>query len=357
MKDIPGGGELQQSVFRAELSKYMKEETMHKVTVIAEAGVNHNGDLELAKRLAKAAKDSGADIVKFQTAKLEALVTKTAPMAEYQKQNTMRDEAQLEMLKKLLLSYDEFVELADYCKEIDIRFLSTPFDLDSIDFLAGIGSNLWKIPSGEITNYPYLVKIAGLHQPIILSTGMSTLEEVEDAVELLQSHGADKLILLHCTSQYPAPIEDVNLRAMLALRDRFHMDVGYSDHTTGIEVPMAAVALGASVIEKHFTLDRNLEGPDHKASLKPHELRAMVEGIRKIERSLGNGIKQVADSERNNLKTARKSIVAARAIKKGEVFTEQNLTTKRPGTGISPMQWNGIIGTKADRDYNVDDLI
>lgn len=330
---------------------------MHKVTVIAEAGVNHNGNLELAKGLAKAAKDSGADIVKFQTAKLEALVTKTAPMAEYQKQNTMRDESQLEMLKKLLLSYDEFVELADYCKKIDIKFLSTPFDLVSIDFLAGLGNDLWKIPSGEITNYPYLVKIADLHQPIILSTGMSTLEEVADAVELLQSHGADKLTLLHCTSQYPAPIDDVNLRAMLTLRDRFYMDVGYSDHTTGIEVPMAAVALGASVIEKHFTLDRNMEGPDHKASLEPHELRAMVEGIRKIECSLGNGIKQVADSERNNLKTARKSIVAARAIKKGEVFTEQNLTTKRPGTGISPMRWNNVIGTKADKDYNVDDLI
>lgn len=330
---------------------------MDKVTIIAEAGVNHNGDLKLAKELAKVAKDSGADIVKFQTAKLEALVTGTAPMAEYQKRNTMRDESQLEMLKKLLLSYDEFVELADYCKKIGIKFLSTPFDLDSIDFLITLGGDLWKIPSGEITNYPYLVKLAGLHQPIILSTGMSTLGEIEETVELLQSHGAEKLILLHCTSQYPAPIEDVNLRAMLTLKERFHVDVGYSDHTEGIEVPIAAVTLGATVIEKHFTLDKNMEGPDHKASLEPYELRAMIEGIRKVECALGDGIKRVMNSERDNLKIVRKSIVAARAIKKGETFTEQNLTTKRPGVGVSPMQWNSVIGTVADRDFNVDELI
>lgn len=330
---------------------------MNKVTIIAEAGVNHNGDLKLAKELAKVAKDSGADIVKFQTAKLEALVTRNAPMAEYQKQNTMRDESQLEMLKKILLSYGEFVELAEYCKAIGIKFLSTPFDLESIDFLAGLGVDLWKIPSGEITNYPYLVKIAGLHQPIILSTGMSTLEEVEEAVDLLLSHGAEKLTLLHCTSQYPTPIEDVNLRAMLTLRDRFHVDVGYSDHTAGIEVPIAAVALGATVIEKHFTLSRDMEGPDHKASLEPHELRGMVEAIKKVECALGDSIKRVADSERDNLKIVRKSIVAARDIKKGEIFTEHNLTTKRPGTGVSPMQWDSIIGTVADRDFNVDELI
>jgi len=330
---------------------------MNKVTIIAEAGVNHNGDLKLAKELAKEAKDSGADIVKFQTAKLESLVTRTAPMTEYQKQNTMRDESQLEMLKKILLSYGEFVELAEYCKAIGIKFLSTPFDLESIDFLAGLGVDLWKIPSGEITNYPYLVKIAGLHQPIILSTGMSTLEEVEEAVDLLLSQGAEKLTLLHCTSQYPTPIEDVNLRAMLTLRDRFHVDVGYSDHTAGIEVPIAAVALGATVIEKHFTLSRDMEGPDHKASLEPHELRGMVEAIKKVECALGDSIKRVADSERDNLKIVRKSIVAARDIKKGEIFTEHNLTTKRPGTGVSPMQWDSIIGTVADRDFNVDELI
>ena len=330
---------------------------MNKVTIIAEAGVNHNGDLKLAKELAKTAKDSGADIVKFQTAKLGSLVTKTAPMAEYQKQNTMRDEFQLEMLKKLLLSYDEFVELAEYCKVIGIKFLSTPFDLESIDFLAGIGGDFWKIPSGEITNYPYLVKIASLHQPVILSTGMSTFDEVREAVELLQSNGTEKLTLLHCTSQYPAPIEDVNLRAMLTLKESFHVDVGYSDHTVGIEVPIAAVALGATVIEKHFTLDKNMEGPDHKASLEPYELRAMIQSIRKIECALGDGVKRVAGSEQDNLKIVRKSIVAARTIRKGETFTEFNLTTKRPGTGVSPMRWHSIIGTVADRDFNVDDLI
>lgn len=330
---------------------------MSKVMIIAEAGVNHNGSLDLAKKLAKTAKESGADIVKFQTAKLESLVTNTAPMAEYQKRNIAQTETQMDMLRKLLLPYDDFVELSGYCKEIGIKFLSTPFDLDSIDFLVGIGCDVWKIPSGEITSFPYLVKIANLHQPIILSTGMSTMEEVEKAVELLKNNGSGEITLLHCTTAYPTPYEDVNLKAMMTLQNHFKTPVGYSDHTLGIEVPLAAAALGACVIEKHFTLDRNMEGPDHKASLEPQELRQMVEGIRKIEQALGNEIKQVSPSERDNIGIARKSIVAAKAIKKGELFTEENLTVKRPGTGISPMRWEEVIGKTAAIDYQIDDMI
>lgn len=325
--------------------------------IIAEAGVNHNGSLDTAKKLAKTAKESGADIVKFQTAKLESLVTNTAPMAEYQKRNIAQTETQKDMLRKLLLSYDDFVSLSDYCREIGIKFLSTPFDLDSIDFLAGIGCDVWKIPSGEITNLPYLVKIANLHQPVILSTGMSTMEEVEKAVELLKNNDSGEITLLHCTTAYPTPYEDVNLKAMMTLQNRFKTLVGYSDHTLGIEVPIAAVGMGASIIEKHFTLDRNMEGPDHKASLEPEELKAMVSAVRNIETALGNGVKEPVFSELPNMEVARKSIVAKCKIRKGEIYTENNITAKRPGTGISPMKWHDVIGKAANRDYNEDELI
>ena len=330
---------------------------MKKTLIIAEAGVNHNGDINLAKELVRTAKACGADIVKFQTAKLSSLVTKTADMAEYQKENIGKTTTQKEMLSKLILSYDEFAELADYCKEVGIQFLSTPFDIESVYFLHELGCRIWKIPSGEITNYPYLVAIAKLHEPVILSTGMSTLEEVESAVSVLKENGAGELTLLHCTTQYPTPYEDVNLRAMLTLKEKFGVEVGYSDHTPGIEVPVAAVAMGASVIEKHFTLDKNMEGPDHKASLEPAELLAMVESIRHIEIALGNGVKQPVPMEIENQKVVRKSIVAARDIKAGEVFTEENITTKRPGTGINPMKWNEVLGTKAMRDFGEDELI
>lgn len=330
---------------------------MNRVLIIAEAGVNHNGDINLAKKMAITAKDCGADIIKFQTAKLESLVTDYAPMAQYQKENVKSAVLQKEMIGKLLLTYEEFAELSDYCRDIDIRFLSTPFDTDSVDFLAGIGCDLWKIPSGEITNYPYLVKIAKMHQPIILSTGMSTLGEVEAAVELLKNNGAGEVTLLHCTTEYPAPFKDVNLKAMKTLRDKFGCPVGYSDHTLGIEIPIAAVGMDAVVIEKHFTLDRNMEGPDHKASLEPDELRMMVSAIRNIENAMGDGIKKPFSGEVSNMAAARKSIVAKHAIRTGERLTEENLTTKRPGTGINPMRWNEVIGKIADRDYEADEMI
>ena len=329
---------------------------MKRVCIIAEAGVNHNGSLELAKQLVDAAKECGADIVKFQTAKLDALVSRFAEMAEYQKQNTGKEKPQKEMLKDLLLSYEDFEELADYCRQTGIEFLSTPFDVDSIAFLKD-KVRFWKIPSGEITNYPYLVEIAKTGKPIVLSTGMSELEEIRSALELLKRFGAGAVTLLHCTTEYPTPYEDVNLNAMTALRDRFGTEVGYSDHTSGIEVPIAAAAMGAVVIEKHFTLDRNMEGPDHKASLEPSELKFMVEAVRKVERALGDGIKRPVSSEVKNINIVRKSIVAKTDIRKGDVFTENNLTTKRPGNGISPMKWYDLIGRKASRDYLEDELI
>lgn len=330
---------------------------MSRVLIIAEAGVNHNGDIKLAKELALAAKECGADIVKFQTAKIDSLVTDFAPMADYQKENVGNMTSQKEMLKKLLLSYENFIELSEYCKTIGIQFLSTPFDLESVDFLSDLGCTLWKIPSGEITNYPYLIKIAKLQQPIILSTGMCTLEEVESAVKLLQNNGAGDLTLLHCTTEYPAPYKDVNLKAMKTLGDHFRCPVGYSDHTLGIEVPIAAVGMGAIVIEKHFTLDKNMEGPDHKASLEPNELRTMISSIRKIEEAMGNGLKKPSVGEISNMKAARKSIVAKCDIKLGEMFTEDNLTTKRPGTGMNPMCWVEVIGKTADRDYKAEEMI
>jgi len=332
------------------------EETM-SVFVIAEAGVNHNGSLKLAKELVDAAKDAGADCVKFQTFVSKNIVSKNAVKAEYQKQQTEPQESQQDMLKKLELSFDEFVELNEYCKSKSIEFMSTAFDFESIDFLDSLEMGTWKIPSGEITNLPYLIKVAKLNKPVILSTGMSTMEDIRSAVEIIKENGVSDLTILHCTTEYPTPFEDVNLKAMNTIREEFNVNIGYSDHTKGIEVPIAAVALGATVIEKHFTLDRNMEGPDHKASLEPNELKAMVDSIRHIELALGNGMKQPAESEKKNMAVVRKSIVAKYNIKKGEVLTEDNLTVKRPGSGISPMKWYEVIGTKAVKDFNEDEMI
>lgn len=332
------------------------EETL-SVFIIAEAGVNHNGSLDLAKNLVDAAKDAGADCVKFQTFISKNIVSKNAVKADYQKQQTQSEETQYDMLKKLELSFDEFVELNEYCKSRDIEFMSTAFDFESIDFLDNLGVGTWKIPSGDITNLPYLIKIAKLNKPVILSTGMSTMDDIRNAIHALKDNGAVELTVLHCTTEYPTPFNDVNLKAMLTIKDEFGLRVGYSDHTKGIEVPIAAVALGATVIEKHFTLDRNMEGPDHKASLEPDELKAMVDSIRHIESALGDGMKQPAESEKKNMDVARKSIIAMKGIKAGEVFTEENLTVKRPGDGISPMRWFEVIGKVASRDFEEDELI
>ena len=330
-----------------------------KTIIIAEAGVNHNGDLALAKRMVVAAKEAGADYVKFQTAVPELVISTVAPKAEYQKETTGADESQLEMCRKLHLPLSDYAGLKKYCDEVGIGFMSTPFDLVSIDCLAELGMDYWKIPSGEITNLPYLRKIASKGGKVILSTGMSTLTEVEAAVKILEKGGVkrDEIILLHCTTQYPTPFEAVNLRAMDSLATLGCRSVGYSDHTPGITVPIAAVALGASVIEKHFTLDRNLPGPDQKASLEPDELRQMVEAVRQVEASLGGAEKIVADVERPNIEVARKSIVAARPISKGEIFSEENITVKRPGSGISPMMWDSVIGRQAPDDFEADSLI
>lgn len=333
---------------------------MHTL-IIAEAGVNHNGSIDIAKLLVDKAADAGADIIKFQTFKSEKLVSKSAQQAEYQKKNigAKSDNSQLSMLKKLELSEQNHVELMAYCKEKDIKFFSTAFDFDSIDYLHALNLGLWKIPSGEVTNYPFLKRIAAFNEKTILSTGMCDMQDVRAAVDALYKNGLSKenLTLLHCNTEYPTPFEDVNLRAMDALRKEFGVEVGYSDHTKGIEVPIAAVALGATVIEKHFTLDRNMEGPDHKASLEPDELKAMVSAIRHIEQALGDGYKKISNSERRNIAIARKSIVAAYHIKKGEPLTEQNITVKRPGTGISPMHWEEVIGTIAIKDYEKDEFI
>lgn len=329
--------------------------------IIAEAGVNHNGSIELAKKLVEKAKEAGVDYIKFQTFKASKLVTKAAKQAEYQQKNIGKEgDSQYQMLKKLELSPDEHQILIDYCKELGIKFFSTAFDVDSIDYLHSLNLGLWKIPSGEVTNYPFLKCIAAYNEKTILSTGMCDMQDVRNAVDALYKNGLSKenLILLHCNTEYPTPFEDVNLKAMDALRKEFGVEVGYSDHTKGIEVPIAAVALGATVIEKHFTLDRTLPGPDHKASLEPDELKAMVSAIRNIEKAVGgDGTKHVSESERKNIAIARKSIVAARDIKAGETFTEDNLTVKRPGNGISPMRWEEVVGTKAKRDFSEDDLI
>lgn len=330
------------------------------VLVIAEAGVNHNGSLILAKQLVDKAVEAGVDIVKFQTFKSELLVSKVAKQAEYQQRNIgKKDEGQLAMLKRLELSQQDHEELIAYCEEKGIRFFSTAFDMDSIDYLHSLNMGLWKIPSGEVTNYPYLRKIAQYREPVILSTGMCELSDIEAAVKVLLSFGVKRedITILHCNTEYPTPFQDVNLRAMFEIGERFGVQVGYSDHTKGIEVPIAAVALGATVIEKHFTLDKNMEGPDHKASLEPGELKAMVEAIRNIEQALGTGHKTVSASERKNIEIARKSIVAARPIKMGEVLTEENITVKRPGTGISPMRWNEVIGSCAIKDFEEEEVI
>ena len=330
---------------------------MSRVKIIAEAGVNHNGNIIIAKKMIDFAKEAGVDYIKFQTFIPENLVSKYAKKAEYQKITTASDESQLQMLRKLMLSKNEFIELSDYCKATSIGFISTPFDLESVDFLNSFNMDFWKVPSGEITNLPYLVEIAKTGKPIILSTGMSDLDEIDAALSVLHSNGAGKITLLHCNTQYPTPMEDVNLNAMLTLKDRYNCDVGYSDHTLGIEVPIAAVGLGATVIEKHFTLSSDMEGPDHKASLEPKEFKSMVSAIRNIEKALGTGNKVASPSETENKDIARKSIVASRMIKKGEVFSKDNITTKRPGSGISPMRWYNVIGAVAKRDFQEDELI
>lgn len=331
---------------------------MNKTLIIAEAGVNHNGSIEMAKQLIDVAAAAGVDYVKFQTFKAEKLVTKDVKQAEYQQRNAAED-SQYAMLKKLELSESQHEELITYCKQKGVRFLSTAFDLESIEYLHSLNLGLWKIPSGEITNYSYLKKIAQYGEPVIMSTGMCSMDDVEQALNVLLKNGLTKeqISLLHCNTEYPTPMQDVNLKAMLQLRDEFGIKVGYSDHTKGIEVPIAAVALGAEVIEKHFTLDRTLPGPDHKASLEPNELKAMVDAIRNIEQALGDGHKHVSASEEKNMAIARKSIVAAKDIKRGELLTEENLTTKRPGSGISPMRWEEVIGTKAVRDFAENELI
>ena len=333
---------------------------MKKTFIIAEAGVNHNGSLELAQKMIDAAVDAGADAVKFQTFKAEKLVSKYAPKAEYQKKRTTADESQLEMIKKLELNAAAHQTLIDYCKKKNIRFLSSPFDFESIDLLNELGLNLFKIPSGEITNLPYLRKIGALKKEIILSSGMADLGEIKDALAVLIGAGTKlkDITVLHCNTEYPTPIEDANLKAMLTIKAAFPgVNIGYSDHTLGIEIPVAAVAMGATIIEKHFTLDKNMEGPDHKASLEPNELKAMVRAIRNVEKALGSGIKIPSHSELKNKPIVRKSLVAAKPILKGEVFTQENLTVKRPGTGISPMRWDEIIGQKASKDYQQDELI
>ncbi len=330
------------------------------VLIIAEAGVNHNGSMQIAKQLIDAAVEAGVDIIKFQTFKTEKLVSKTAKKAEYQKKNIGDgNDSQYEMLKKLELSEENHKELIAYCQEKGIRFWSTAFDFESMDYLHSLRLGLWKIPSGEITNYPFIRKIASYGEDVIMSTGMCEEQDIQNAIDVLTKYGIKKeqITLLHCNTQYPTPYSDVNLNAMNSIKTTFGTKVGYSDHTQGIEIPIAAVALGATVIEKHFTLDRNLPGPDHKASLEPSELKAMVASIRHIEQALGDGIKKVSDSEKGNISVARKSIVAACPIRKGELLTEDNLTVKRPGTGLSPMLWEHVIGTKAIKDYEEEDLI
>lgn len=332
---------------------------MTKTFIIAEAGVNHNGSIELAKRLVDVAVDAGADAVKFQTFKADKLVSKSAQKADYQKKTTLSGESQYEMIKKLELDEDAHRELIRHCKEKQIMFLSTPFDHGSIDMLNDFGMPIFKIPSGEITNLPYLRHVGGLGKEVILSTGMADLGEIEDALDVLMHEGVskDKITVLHATTEYPCPIDEVNLRAMQTIRDAFGVKVGYSDHTQGIEVPIAAVAMGACVIEKHFTLDRSMEGPDHKASLEPEELKTMVQSIRCINQALGDGIKKPSKSEVNNIVITRKSIVALRRINIGETFSEDNITIKRPGNGISPMRWDEVIGQVAQRNYEVDESI
>ena len=330
-----------------------------RILIIAEAGVNHNGDLELAKKLIDAAAEAGADLVKFQTFTADRLSTSTTKKAAYQTKTTNSRESQHEMLRRLELSPGVQKELISYCEKRKIGFFSTAFDIESVDLLLSFGQNHFKIPSGEITNLPYLRHIGQLGRPVILSTGMATMDEIGSAIQILENSGTPKksITVLHCTTEYPTPMTEVNLRAMISIRDNFGVKVGYSDHTLGIEVAIAAVALGATVIEKHFTFDRNLPGPDHKASLEPSELKSMVTAIRNIEVALGDGVKRPTPSETKNIAVVRKSIIASKSIQLGEVFTTKNLTTKRPGTGISPMRFDEVLGKKARRNFAEDDLI
>lgn len=330
---------------------------MNKVFVIAEAGVNHNGSLKCAEEMIYAAKKSGADAIKFQTYVTSELVTKNAGKADYQKKNTSVNESQFEMLKKLEFSSEDFKYLKNVCDKIGIEFISAPFDLESVRVLLDIGVDTFKLPSGEVTNYPLLLELAKTKKTVIMSSGMCTLDEVKQSIEILKEHGTPELALLHCTTEYPAPYSEVNLNVINTLKEFFNIKVGYSDHTPGIVIPIAAVACGAEIIEKHFTLDKNMEGPDHKASLNPRELCEMVQAIRNVESAMGDGIKVPAESEKRNISIARKSIVAKRTINKGELFTEENLTTKRPGDGISPMQWNMVLGQRAKRTFTEDELI
>lgn len=330
-----------------------------KTLIIAEAGVNHNGDMEMARRLVEIAAQSGADFVKFQTFKADRLVTRQAAKADYQRQLTADDESQYDMIRRLELTTEMHVELIEHCRRQGIHFLSTGFDIESLDLLAGLGIPLFKIPSGEITNLPYLQHIGRQGKPVILSTGMADMAEIGAALKVLEQAGTPRqqITVLHCNTEYPTPMRDVNLRAMLSIRDVFGVQVGYSDHTAGLEVPISAVALGATVIEKHFTLDRNLPGPDHQASLEPYELKAMVAAIRNIELALGNGVKHPSLSEAKNIAIVRKSLVAACTIRAGEPFTLDNLAVKRPGTGVSPMRLNEMLGQLAGRDFQTDELI
>lgn len=330
-----------------------------KTLIIAEAGVNHNGDIELAKQLIAAAKAAGADIIKFQTFKTGSLVTKTADKAPYQKGSTDPAESQYNMIRNLELSRADHEALIKECRRLGIGFFSTAFDTDSFDMLVELGLDQVKIPSGELTNLPLLRYMTRLGMPVMLSTGMATLGEIETALDVIEQSGTPRQIvtLLHCTTEYPAPMLDVNLRAMVSMKAALGVEVGYSDHTSGVEVPIAAVALGARVIEKHFTLDRSLPGPDHQASLEPHELKSMVQAIRNIEVALGDGVKRPSPSELKNRLIARKSLVAIQAIRVGDVFSADNVGTKRPGTGISPMRWDEVMGRSAPRDFNVDELI
>jgi len=328
-----------------------------KPYIIAEAGVNHNGSFDLARKLVDEAVKAGADCVKFQTFVPEKLVSRYAEKADYQKASTDENESQLSMLKKLTLSYDNYRDLARYAVSQGLDFCTTAFDEESISFVHELGCKFWKIPSGEITNYPYLVQVASYQEPIVMSTGMSNLKEVREAVDVIRKYSKASLILLHCNTEYPTPFCDVNLMAMKRMQEEFGCLVGYSDHTPGIEIPIAATALGAVIIEKHFTLDKNMPGPDHKASLNPNELCELVQKVRNVNSALGNGEKIIQKSEEKNLNIARKSIVAACKIKKGDLFSVKNLTAKRPGDGISPMRWNEIMGMEARRDFEEDELI
>lgn len=326
-----------------------------RTIIIAEAGVNHNGSMELAKKLIVEAKIAGADFVKFQTA--TNCTSKFAPKAEYQKRETGANESQLDMAKKLRLTLDQHKQLYDYCEDVGIKYLSTAFDIESVHFLNSLNLPFWKIPSGEITNLPYLIEIAKTEKPVIMSTGMAELSEIRDAIKILRDNGTKEITLLQCHTDYPTMMEDVNLNAMLTLQKEFSVPVGLSDHSIGIEIPIAAVGMGATIIEKHFTLDKRMVGPDHKASIEPNQLRELVFAIRNVEKAFGSSEKFCSEKESKNIIVARKSIVAKRDIKKGEKLTEENITTRRPGNGISPMRWFEVLGTSAVRDFQEDELI